>query len=390
VQDIDPRTIAYVASAIGLLLTGLMAVYWATRRSYPGFSFWVASLILTTVALSAVTWRDAVPVWVGGFGVNLVSIAAMVCIVEGARRFFDQPTVDYWTYAIALIGLIWIVWLESSDVVRPLRAVVGATTVGLLALRAAMFFMSDVRDAIRIPARACAVILLVFGLARLWRAAFFVEAAADYDILDQQLPAVLNYTFNAGFVALWAFAFFLLNASRVEADLRDSREELRLLAATDVLTQTLNRRALFERADAEVARARRYQHPLTLLIMDVDHFKSVNDEHGHPVGDEVLATIAAVLQPGVRATDQVGRIGGEEFAVLLVETPMDEAEQTAERLRQVIETTTVRHAEQTVGVTASFGLAALQAEDDFAELFRRADVALYAAKDAGRNCVRQG
>jgi diguanylate cyclase (GGDEF)-like protein len=163
-------------------------------------------------------------------------------------------------------------------------------------------------------------------------------------------------------------------------------EELRLLAVTDPLTGASNRRYFMDRAREELARSLRYGQPLHLLYMDLDHFKSVNDRYGHDAGDVVLTAVVATCRTTLRATDLFGRLGGEEFAALLIQTDSRAARQTAERLRKAIAKTSVPCGQATVGVTASIGMAGLDGPQESLEtLLKRADTALYAAKRGGRN-----
>ncbi|HDZ07978.1 sensor domain-containing diguanylate cyclase [Pseudohongiella sp.] len=155
-------------------------------------------------------------------------------------------------------------------------------------------------------------------------------------------------------------------------------------AERDHLTQTLNRRGFDARLDIAFATAKRYQRPLSLIFVDLDHFKKVNDNYGHAVGDEVLRTAAQVLCEQVRDSDIVSRWGGEEFVILAPETPLAEAAQLSERLRQRL--AFFQHPE--VGqVTASFGVTELASEQSERDFINHADQALYAAKGAGRNRV---
>jgi diguanylate cyclase (GGDEF)-like protein len=158
--------------------------------------------------------------------------------------------------------------------------------------------------------------------------------------------------------------------------------QLAQLATVDALSRVANRRKLDETLAAETARSRRYGRPLSLILADIDHFKRINDTHGHGVGDEVIRVFARILADGARTADLVARYGGEEFAVLLPETGVEEAFQLAERLRQAVEA----GAYGEVGkVTASFGVAGLGAAGTPAELIKAADRGLYEAKQGGRN-----
>lgn len=165
---------------------------------------------------------------------------------------------------------------------------------------------------------------------------------------------------------------------------------------TDVLTGWHNRRYLQDRLCGELARAQRNQQPLTCLLLDIDHFKRVNDAHGHLVGDAVLRKIAQRVEVQVRASDVAARFGGEEFTVLLPNTKTSEALDMAERIRQSVARTPIRVGDAcSLYMTLSIGIASLIPDREEADLnslgeglLTQADVALYRAKSAGRNCVQ--
>ena len=165
-------------------------------------------------------------------------------------------------------------------------------------------------------------------------------------------------------------------------------KELEALARTDCLTRIWNRRYFFELGQREVARARRNGSPLTLIFFDVDHFKRINDTHGHDAGDSVLKEIAVLVREHLRQLDIFGRMGGEEFAVLLPETDLDRAEQVAEKLRQAIAHHDVVLGQTRINCTASFGLALFENESEGLDcLLCAADQAMYSAKSNGRNSI---
>jgi diguanylate cyclase (GGDEF)-like protein len=168
-----------------------------------------------------------------------------------------------------------------------------------------------------------------------------------------------------------------------------SELELRRVAMTDSLTGALSRRAFRDECGRTLALALRHRHPMSCIMLDLDHFKSVNDRHGHPVGDQVLAEMAAVCRAELRTSDAFGRVGGEEFAVLLPLSDLAAAMTVAEKLRAAIARLSVPTPDGPLRLTASFGVAALDPTvTDLDGLLRNADAALYAAKAEGRNrCV---
>jgi len=166
-------------------------------------------------------------------------------------------------------------------------------------------------------------------------------------------------------------------------------EELRMLATTDPLTGVNNRRKFLETSERELARCARYNHPLCLLMLDADHFKLVNDTHGHDVGDKVLKLLSDICVRELRDVDVFGRFGGEEFVAALPETSMETALEVAERLRDCLASTEVTISDGApLKFTVSIG-AAERTKDDKSvhDLLNRADGALYQAKESGRNKV---
>ncbi len=164
------------------------------------------------------------------------------------------------------------------------------------------------------------------------------------------------------------------------------RDALRL-ATHDSLTGLGNRSAMQSAMEREIQLANRYQQPLSLVVIDIDHFKHINDQFGHTSGDDVLKEVARNIQAVSRLTDLTFRYGGEEFIVILNKTPEQGATVIAERLRLFIEGLRIESAQQQIKVTVSLGCATLQPGESGTELFDRADKALYQAKRSGRNRV---
>ena len=177
--------------------------------------------------------------------------------------------------------------------------------------------------------------------------------------------------------------------ARLVAELRLRATELERMAREDSLTAVSNRRHLTERLEIEFVRARRFDRDLTAVMMDADRFKEVNDRLSHAAGDEVLKRLARILTDNCRAVDAVGRWGGEEFLVLLVEAPSSGASGACEKIRLSVENYRWDEVAPGLRVTVSLGFSALTPEMESPEaLVHAADAALYRAKDAGRNCVR--
>lgn len=167
------------------------------------------------------------------------------------------------------------------------------------------------------------------------------------------------------------------------------QEELRLMANTDPLTGLLNRRRFLEQAETEFLRSQRHGHELAAVLLDIDHFKTINDTHGHFVGDQALIAMSCATDNLLRGTDILGRWGGEEFVILMPETPLSGAAILAERLRKLLAQLAVDTAAGTLRFTVSAGVAARSRLDaGITDILQRADTALYAAKQHGRNRIQ--
>ncbi len=187
-------------------------------------------------------------------------------------------------------------------------------------------------------------------------------------------------------IKIGSTVFKYLSASDLESVLH---EQIFANTITDALTELKNKRFLNDELAREFSRARRYGRVFSILMIDIDHFKRVNDLHGHQVGDITLREVAATVVSCLRAQDTAVRYGGEEIVVLLPETKLEDAVAAAERIRGAVANHVLSYREITVQVTVSIGCSQYHAADvTDAELFRRADDAVYAAKEAGRNCVK--
>jgi diguanylate cyclase (GGDEF)-like protein len=169
------------------------------------------------------------------------------------------------------------------------------------------------------------------------------------------------------------------------AELKDANETISRLAATDELTKLFNRRYFNERLSAALSAARRHDYPLSLIMIDLDNFKVINDTYGHSEGDQVLKAFADLLRDMIRTEDVAARWGGEEFIIILPHTLCESAAAQAERIRAAFENHTV--SSTPIPLSASFGVVQLEENEDEDSLIRRADRALYRAKHEGRNRV---
>ena len=186
------------------------------------------------------------------------------------------------------------------------------------------------------------------------------------------------------FSILWVFLIYIMDSTILIREINDKNQMLKSLAQTDELTGLYNRNLLEQRLINDMEMSDRYHEPLSLIMMDLDHFKNVNDNWGHDTGDEVLATSANIIRNAIRKSDMAFRWGGEEFLILTPHTNLKGAESLAEKIREHIASGVYPKVGR---ITASFGVAEHFLTESSSQWFKRADLSLYKAKNSGRNCV---
>lgn len=342
------------------------------RRAY----LIVPGLLVAILARSLAIDGFGVPYWGPAFPILIVLLAAM--FVGVWRRWLSL-----WAFEAVLLGMVVTTLLGFLATWRVVPVYVAAETTDI--------FLSTLWSGLVFP-----LAFLVLGARRGLQASLAFYAAIvllivpptiDASVLGgPQLDTADAHISFAVFFAVMIVLLWVL-ASRLEEALAVARTvALRFLseASTDALTGLPNRRQLDDQLDRDIARAHRDREPLSVLLVDIDRFKAVNDVHGHQAGDRALREFAYRLSDTVRAGDVAGRWGGEEFLVIAPNTGQDGALELAERCRTAITNVPVA----IVGkVTASFGVATLGEGEEARSLVRRADTALYRAKDGGRDAV---
>lgn len=375
--DLDVRSVILISGILSLLMA---VVLFFLRRNYPptikGLDEWAlapAILFLATLLFGA---RGAIPNFFSILIANLFLIVGAALLYFGSQRFLGcKPSLRLWA-GVILVVLVPLAWVS---VVQPHYGVRIGITSALMALMSFAHIRLILRHAPRtFSTYFTASSLLVLALAQILRFRSAFGLPAEDAIFDNFQPVQTAY------ISVHALAILTTTIGMVLMATDRLRGELEHLATHDSLTGALNRRAVIEAGELELARCRRNHGIMALLMIDLDHFKIINDSHGHPVGDRVLIDFVARVKSLLRQPDRLGRFGGEEFVALLPETPLTEARVVAERLRAMIEA----KAEDLPPYTVSIGISVSRLDDTgFDEIIMRADAALYQAKRAGRNRV---
>ena len=369
------------------MISGLMsATILAASRgpaAPPGIRAATLAMVSLACGFALLLARGVLPQWGSVLGANIMFWLTAVLVHRAVAAYAGRAQPVRWTQALVAVALIVFAAILLADGPYGLRALWSSSVILVLAIGACRELARD--DGLRRePARRITFTLLTLAaLGQGARVALLVPRwaepvrpqMAEWQMLLAHVPAML---LGQGF----GVSFLLMHQERVAS-------RANAAAATDALTGCANRRALEEQARVELAYAQRSGRACALVIADVDHFKRVNDTHGHTVGDALLVDVARVLRASVRPGDLVARYGGEEFCVLLRDADATLATVAAERLCAALRALHFETNGTVVPVRASFGVAASAGggPDAWDSLVRRADVALYAAKEQGRDRV---
>ncbi|MGJ4944456.1 diguanylate cyclase [Bradyrhizobium sp. HKCCYLS1011] len=371
---LDSLTLYIVATMVAALL-GVMLLFFGREQNIAALRWWGAAYVLGSVSVALWTvigdrFGEVVPMLLSAVG-----LIASAMVWNAARVFHGKPP--------SLAGLVLgaVVWIASGMLLDPAahtqRLTIGASLVVIYATLTAAQLWQERRaslqrrwPAVLVPALHGFVLMLPILLGHVLRDANGAFSTAWVTIFSIEL---VLYAVGTVFII-----FMLVNERVVSAHKR--------AASIDPLTSLLNRRGFADACARLIEREAREGRPVTVLIFDIDHFKSINDRFGHPAGDEVLKLFATVVVNNLRITDLSGRIGGEEFAALLPCT-LEEGVVAAERVREAFAASGIVCDEGPVDTTVSTGVAGGPAGTELEVLLAAADTALYKAKRTGRNRV---
>ena len=362
---------ATLAACLGLV---------ARRDRADGLFHWALALVAHTAGYMLYALRGAVSDWFSVVLANMLIAAVFALMIEGLYQFQQRrpPRLRVWA-PVLFVGLSFALLLDDIAA----RVVLMALVLSVQFVQFAGALRERWRET---PGRGKQFVLAGFGLfvlALLLRAGSLLFGAVEMNSITDS-NAMQAMMFSIASVAMVLTNFGMVVMTKERADARN-----RALALQDELTGLHNRRYIQQTLVQAVAQSLRYQRPLAVLMLDIDHFKRVNDTHGHLSGDKVLQDLAQCIRQRLRAQDIAGRWGGEEFIVILPDTDAAGARIVAEQLRVAVERmrfTTLSG--QPLAQTVSIGLHALQGGDDGErDLVAMADRALYLAKERGRNRV---
>lgn len=374
-------TLLIMATILMGIVTAVMVAMWYFYRRIPGLLAWALSYLSGFLLCAVVLTRGQISeAWFVIDGQVLSFLMAYLNLV-GARAYIGRPAISH--ARAAGMGAALVVLALHFTIVQPnpgIRfAVVSAVTGLLFILGARVLATGNVH---RFPARYIfASASGAHGLFLLIRPLLFNPGKAG--LFDPSYALTISQIIVLeSIVAMTLLAFGSLMLAN-----EHSTTELRRLAERDSLTSVFNSRTFLTLLDKAMSRARRKKLPLAVLLLDLDHFKSINDTWGHKAGDDALRHFVGIANGCMRNEDVIGRMGGEEFAIFLSDTDLTEAHGVAERMRALVAAHPATTAEGTIPLTVSIGVTLALAGEATDALLHRADVAMYQAKRKGRDRI---
>jgi diguanylate cyclase (GGDEF)-like protein len=377
---VDLRTLLLVVAVADVMVA---IVLWAGagRRLRSGMGLWIMSLPVRALAVMILVAR--IEPQAGALLVSAALLALSMTLQAAALMAYDGRHLPAWIHTAALAAVALPLALIGTDAAHAI--LFGGLVFGMM-LAALVFVALQVRSTVSARASARGVLVATFGIGAI---AFFVRGIGVALSADPLQPFVAPGPMqSAVFVIATAaaivstFGFLQLHKERAEG-------EAMRMATLDPLTGAYNRRTFHEIAERELSRARRAGQPLSIIVLDIDHFRPVNDKYGNRIGDEMLQRIADIVRSALRKEDMLVRYGGEEFLVMLPDVPGPGAVVVAGRIRKSVEAEAIEAGGQKIPVTVSVGVSARLDEgpESMENLLARADEALALAKQRGRNRV---
>ena len=371
-------TLAMVAVFVTAILGGLLLLAWRRDRSTDALAWWGAGYLLAGASFALLSARGVIPDVLSIEIANALLLVGYGLLFAGTRAFSGRET----PVSMFLIApLIWLTAMQLPAIANDISlrvVIVSAMQCILVALMAHELWRERAEALL---SRWPAIILLITHVVMLnarMATVMLTPIVTHHDFFRSPVFALMAF---GTVLYTITFAFLLLSMTKERSEMRH-----KIAATIDPLTGLFNRRAFVNDAEAAIARRASRSKPFSVLLADLDHFKKINDVYGHPIGDRVLKIFAATLHRCIGVDGLSGRLGGEEFAILLPGADEDAALALGERIRATFAEAAIELDGRTIAATVSIGVAASRV-GDLSGLLGRADSALYRAKQDGRNRV---
>ena len=367
-----------MAAVLNVLIAIMLLI---VRKTLPAdfknsLSWWWFGLLLQPAGFVLIGLRGQVPPMVSVVAANMMIAAALACFAIAMRMFTGVRQRRAYALVLVMCAGFFAIYY-SNDLLARIISLSFVHTL-LLSFCARAIYRQELK--ITRVSHVLAGLFVIGAISMTARAIYHLLSQDPIiDIFAMRWPTILSYGMGGLLPIVGTIGFLLMCTER-------SQKDLLRMASEDPLTGAYNRRALAEFGMREMARARRHGTPLSVILIDIDYFKKINDELGHAAGDLALIETVRRLQNNLRSEDCLGRMGGEEFLVLLPDTDIEQAQVLAQRIQKDFANQPMKLAEQHRSITLSGGITLLSASDNFFDdMLKRADDAMYTAKVLGRN-----
>ncbi len=379
--EFDIRSAMMIGAFLNVLIAAMLLV---VRNTLPlaykdSLRWWWCGLLLQPTGFLLIAMRGHLPEFISIVLANTIIASALACFAIAMRMFNGVRQRRILAFSLVLCaGLVasWFSMVYDSLLVR----IVGLSAVHtlLLVFGARAIYRKELKTSY--VSYVLASLFTLAAMAMFSRGLYHMLSQDPItDIFSLRWPTIVSYGMGGLLPIVGTIGFLLMCTER-------SQKDLERVASEDPLTGVYNRRAVADFGLKEIARARRHGTPLSVILLDIDYFKKINDELGHAAGDLALVETVKRLKQNLRNEDYLGRMGGEEFLILLPDTNIEQARVLAQRIREDFSNQPMRLHEQNRMVTLSGGITLLSASDHlFDDMLRRADDAMYTAKSLGRN-----
>ncbi|MFB0934981.1 MAG: GGDEF domain-containing protein [Propionivibrio sp.] len=377
ILDIRTLVLIYVGVTIGQAV--VLVYLWSVQRNYPPAKDWAIGSMMMAIGLFLFALRNLAPVVLTEIVSNLFLLPGLILFNFGIVKATDRKPPFKLGLALCTVANGLLAWFTVGAPNYPASVLIQSAVFLAFDLYTAHACLTTRTARGNHTFRIIGIVFVVLAIVCSWRV-----AGGVFDLtfsLSPTLPRLL-------WIATSLISFPMLTVLLTLHTSQRLQDEIHAQARRDTLTDAYNRRALIEFADKEWSRSVRHDYPLSILSVDIDHFKNFNDQHGHQTGDVALVQVSKAAQAALRSDDFWCRYGGEEFIALLPNTTKDQAMAVAERLRQAVENTTISSPHGSLSVSVSIGVAERSSNhSSLSEVLAISDAALYRAKAAGRNRV---
>lgn len=365
---------------IGIMLFVVFLMVWKTIERKPYVLLWSLMYVFSTLGgiLNAISEifpsRDVYWIVVNAVSLVVQTLAFAGFRLRAGKKGFPNALLIF-MFSMELL----VIWFTIVTPHMGLRMLFIPLSGGLIMLLIAQVIGSK-KDPVQPAEFGAIAILILYGVSQFTAGFVALQQGAQLDEYYLNIYSQINFLATPALVTgMGMFTIFILT--------NDLATRMKQLAITDQLTGVLNRRGFEDAAMRALAMAKRKQTSTSVVVADIDHFKKINDTYGHRFGDKSIKAFTRVLEDTMRDTDIIGRVGGEEFIIMMQDTDLDTCLEVTERIRQAVDDEIVSKSKKKADLTASFGIALFSREATLEQVIHDADQALYIAKEQGRNRV---